>query len=110
MLTGERAFQKSTTADTIGAILHQDPPSISQLSPNTPVSLERAVQRCLEKNPEQRFQSAADLAFALEALSDVSGISRITGYQPEVRTQVSLRPVAMGAVILALLGAGILLY
>jgi len=110
MLTGQRAFQKSTTADTIGAILHQDPPSVSQISPNTPVALERAVQRCLEKNPEQRFQSAADLAFALEALSEASGISKSTGYEPKGRTPVSLRPAAAGAVLLALLVAGILLY
>ncbi len=110
MLTGQRAFQKSTTADTIGAILHQDPPSVSQISPNTPVAVERVVHRCLEKNPEQRFQSAADLAFALEALSDASGISKISEYTPETRTPVSLRPATAGVVLLALLGAGILLY
>ncbi len=110
MLTGQRAFQKSTTADTIGAILHQDPPSVSQLSPNTPVAVERVVHRCLEKNPEQRFQSAADLAFALEALSGASGISKIAEYAPQARTPVSLRPAAAGVVLLALFGAGILLY
>jgi eukaryotic-like serine/threonine-protein kinase len=110
MLTGQRAFQKPTTADTIGAILHQDPPSVSQLSPSTPPAVERVVHRCLEKNPEQRFQSAADLAFALEALSDASGISRIAEYKRETRTPVSQRPAAAGAVLLVLLVAGVLLY
>src|SRR5262252_6803605 len=70
MLSGQRAFDKPTVADTMNAILNEDPPGISQLQPTTPPALQRVVQRCLEKNREQRFQSASDLAFALEALSD----------------------------------------
>jgi eukaryotic-like serine/threonine-protein kinase len=74
MLAGKRAFQRSTSADTMAAILNEDPPGISQVVQSTPPGLQRVVHRCLEKNPEQRFQSASDLAFALEALSE-SGIS-----------------------------------
>ncbi len=70
MVTGARTFQRPTSADTMSAILNEEPPAISQLSPDTPVGLERVVRRCLEKNAEQRFQSASDLAFALQALSD----------------------------------------
>jgi serine/threonine protein kinase len=70
MLTGKRAFQKTTSADTMSAILNGDPPAISQTSLTVPPGLQRVVHRCLEKNPEQRFQSSSDLAFALEALSD----------------------------------------
>src|SRR5271170_3937273 len=70
MLTGKRAFQRSTSAETVTAILNDDPPSISQIVQTTPPGLQRVVHRCLEKNPEQRFQSASDLAFALEALSE----------------------------------------
>ena len=70
MLTGKRAFQRSTSAETMTAILNDDPPSISQIVQTTPPGLQRVVHRCLEKNPEQRFHSASDLAFALEALSD----------------------------------------
>ncbi|WP_433975894.1 protein kinase domain-containing protein [Tunturiibacter lichenicola] len=73
MLTGTRAFHRSTSAETMTAILNDDPPSISQLAPSIPPGLQRVVHRCLEKNPEQRFHSASDLAFALEALSE-SGI------------------------------------
>jgi len=69
MLAGKRAFQKATSADTMSAILNEDPPSISQIVPTASPALLRVVQRCLEKKPEQRFQSASDLAFALEALS-----------------------------------------
>jgi serine/threonine protein kinase len=81
MLTGKRAFQKPTTAETMSAILNEEPPSISQITPNLPPALQRVVHRCLEKNPEQRFQSASDLAFALEALSD-SGTSSAVGSAP----------------------------
>ncbi|MFL6307428.1 MAG: protein kinase domain-containing protein [Candidatus Sulfotelmatobacter sp.] len=70
LLTGQRAFRKPTSVETMNAILHEEPGSVFQLVPSVPLALERIVQRCLEKNPEQRFQSAHDLAFALEALSD----------------------------------------
>ncbi len=78
MVMGKRTFERSTSADTMSAILNEDPESISELAPETPVGLQRVVLRCLEKNPEQRFQSASDLAFALEALSD-SGITAPSG-------------------------------
>jgi serine/threonine protein kinase len=68
MLCGQRAFKKPTAVDTMSAILSEDPPSILQLLPATPPALQRVVHRCLEKNREQRFQSASDLAFALESL------------------------------------------
>lgn len=75
MVMGKGTFQRPTSADTISAILNEEPPSITELAPDTPASLERVIRRCLEKNPEQRFQSASDLAFALEALSDPSRVS-----------------------------------
>ena len=73
MLAGKRAFQKPTSPETMSAILNEDPPGISQVAANIPPAMQRVVHRCLEKNPEQRFQSASDLAFALEALSETSG-------------------------------------
>src|SRR5271154_4651084 len=75
MLAGKRAFQKPTSPETMTAILNEDPPGISQVVPNLPPALQRVVHRCLEKNPEQRFQSASDLAFALDALSESGGSS-----------------------------------
>jgi TolB-like protein/tetratricopeptide (TPR) repeat protein len=74
MLAGKRAFQKPTSPETMTAILNEDPPGISQIVPNLPPALQRVVHRCLEKNPEQRFQSASDMAFALDAMTD-SGAS-----------------------------------
>jgi Tol biopolymer transport system component len=70
MVTGKRAFKRATSADTMSAILNEQPEPISQLVPGGSPGLERVISHCLEKVPEQRFQSASDLAFALEALSD----------------------------------------
>jgi eukaryotic-like serine/threonine-protein kinase len=75
MLAGKRAFQKPTSPETMTAILNEDPPGISEVTPNLPPALQRVVHRCLEKNPEQRFHSASDLAFALDALSESGGSS-----------------------------------
>ncbi len=77
MLAGKRAFQKPTSAETMTAILNEDPPRFSQVTTNTPPALQRVVHRCLEKNPEQRFQSASDLAFALDALSESAGSATV---------------------------------
>src|SRR5205823_3369490 len=70
---GRRAFERGSAADTLSAILKEDPPPLSAIGISIPPALERVVQRCLEKNPEERFQSARDLAFALEALSTPTG-------------------------------------
>jgi serine/threonine protein kinase/sugar lactone lactonase YvrE len=80
MLTGTRTFNKQTPAETMTAILKEDPTPISQLAPATSPALQRVVQRCLEKDPAQRFQSASDLAFALQELSD-SAVSNTSAQQ-----------------------------
>jgi serine/threonine protein kinase len=72
MLTGSRPFRGDSAADTMSAILREDPPELSVTNPGVSPGLARVVQHCLEKNPEQRFQSAHDLAFDLEALSTTS--------------------------------------
>jgi serine/threonine protein kinase len=69
MLSGRRAFAGETTADLMTAILMKDPDDLSRPGLQVPASLERIVRRCLEKDPEQRFQSARDVAFAVETES-----------------------------------------
>jgi serine/threonine protein kinase/Tol biopolymer transport system component len=69
MLTGRRAFDKPTAAETMTAILNEDPPAITEFGVGVALPLVRVMKRCLHKEPEERFQSASDLAFALEALS-----------------------------------------
>ena len=85
MVTGKRTFERRTSADTMVAILNEEPPAVSEIVPSLSPALQKVVQRCLEKNREQRFQSASDLGFALEALSD-SSMSYSTG-----RTQISVQ-------------------
>jgi serine/threonine protein kinase/Tol biopolymer transport system component len=70
MISGNSAFRRATGIETMNAILNEDPPAISQVMPTVPPGMQKVVRRCLEKNPEQRFQSAHDLAFALETLSE----------------------------------------
>lgn len=68
MLTGKKAFARESMADAISAVLKEDPQDLMDANPAIPPALERLVRHCLEKRSEQRFHSASDLAFALEAL------------------------------------------
>jgi Tol biopolymer transport system component len=69
MLTGQRAFRRNTAAETMTAILRDEPPELAQQRADLSPALDRIVRHCLEKDPSQRFQSARDIAFALETLS-----------------------------------------
>jgi len=69
MLSGQRAFKGATPADTMSAILKEDPPPLSDLRQSVSPGLQQVVDRCLEKRPEDRFSSAHDLALALSAVS-----------------------------------------
>jgi len=72
MISGTRAFHGDTAADTMSAILGKEPPELSDTNPNFSPAIKRIVEHCMEKNPEQRFQSMQDVAFYLENLSGVS--------------------------------------
>jgi len=72
MLSGRRAFHGDSAIETLNAILKEEPPAITDANPNIAPALERVVWHCLEKAPERRFQSASDVAFALESLSGVT--------------------------------------
>jgi eukaryotic-like serine/threonine-protein kinase len=104
-VTGKQTFRKPTSAETMSAILNDEPEAISQLAPSVPPGLERVARRCLEKAPEQRFQSASDLAFALEALSD-SAITSPTGIHAQGSSNPKRRRIAVaGAVVVIVLAA-----
>jgi len=75
MLSGKRAFRGDSAADTMSAILREDPADLAVSNQSLPAGLERIVRHCLEKQPEQRFHSAHDVAFALEALTGTSGVA-----------------------------------
>jgi Tol biopolymer transport system component len=72
MLTGNRAFKRPTSAETMTAILREEPQALNDAGWQGPPELQRILARCLEKNVERRFQSASDLAFAIESLSGTS--------------------------------------
>jgi eukaryotic-like serine/threonine-protein kinase len=70
MATGKKAFSGQSQASLIGAILHTDPPAISTLQPMTPPALDRVVKTCLAKDPEDRWQSAADVGKELKWIAE----------------------------------------
>jgi len=72
MLTGRRAFRGETEVDTMMAVLKEDAPSMAESRANIPLAFDQIVRHCLEKEPENRFQSARDLGFALSTVSDLS--------------------------------------
>ena len=102
LLTGKAPFRRGTPAETMAAVLTEDPPPLSTLLPSVPPALERVVGRCLEKNADRRFHSAHDLAFALEALSWIS-----VSVPPEVAALP--RPGRRGALVAAVATSAILL-
>jgi eukaryotic-like serine/threonine-protein kinase len=112
MLTGKRAFRGATQADTISAILKEDPENLWELIPNAPPATSHIVRHCLEKRPEDRFQTARDLLFDLSTLSSLSGTTS-GRLRAETKTRAELRPrpnrrlwaALAGALVLAVLAA-----
>jgi len=83
MVSGQRAFRGNSPVDTMSAVLREQPPDLTMRT-GTPPAIARIVGRCLEKAPGQRFQTAADLKFALDAISDAHAT------QPDAKTQKSI--------------------
>jgi serine/threonine protein kinase len=101
MLTGRRAFRGETEVDTITAVLREDPPEIPAQQSDIPQTFRQIVGHCLEKEPENRFQSARDLAFALDTLAEAAGGTpfRIR----HSRTQAAVVPWALAGILLVAL-------
>jgi eukaryotic-like serine/threonine-protein kinase len=89
MLSGKRAFRGDSMAETMSAILREDPPDLSESNKTVSPALERVVHHCLEKSPEERFHSTRDLAFAIESLS---GTATSSGQTQTMATLPALRP------------------
>ncbi|HEY3349634.1 MAG TPA: protein kinase [Thermoanaerobaculia bacterium] len=104
MISGKGAFRRDTPPEALTAILREEPPSLS--GPNRVVdpALERLVHHCLEKSPEERFQSARDLAYALSTLASASGaLSGATGAVSARATGPRFRPAIPAAVLAGIL-------
>jgi len=108
MLSGKRAFKRDTAAETMTAILREEPPELTVSGWHGPPGLQRILERCLEKQPRQRFQSASDLAFAIESLSG-SGTSQTSAVAAIPPSSAMRKPAwvwAVAAVALVALLAG----
>ena len=82
MVGGRRPFARDTAADSMAAILKEEPPSLSEAARSVPVELEQLIKHCLEKKPERRFQSSSDLAFALRAIRSATATPAPTDPPP----------------------------
>ena len=98
MLAGRRAFRGETEVDTITAVLREDPPDSDLEQAGIPLQFQQIVRHCLEKEPENRFQSASDLGFALGTLSDASGVR--TARRSSKRFQAKALPWALVGIFL----------
>ena len=98
MLAGRRAFRGETEVDTITAVLREDPPDSDLEQAGIPTQFRQIVHHCLEKEPENRFQSASDLGFALETLSDASAVR--AGRRRSTRFQANVLPWALVGMVL----------
>jgi serine/threonine protein kinase/Tol biopolymer transport system component len=102
MVAAEHPFRSDSPADTMSAILREEPPDPSDANPNVTPGLERVIRHCLEKSPAQRFQSARDLAFQLETLS--SGSGTMATVETPLLSRRKTAAIAIGAALL-LVGA-----
>jgi Tol biopolymer transport system component len=107
MISGVRAFHADSGVEILNAILKEDPPDLAGRAAHVSPALSRLIRRCLEKNPDERFRSAHDIAFALDALSE-SSISAGVGVLPEAKHGAS-RSVMAAIVALILIGAAFLI-
>src|SRR5216684_6796309 len=107
MVSGKRAFHGETAADTMSAILKEEVPELSETARNVPPGLDRIVRHCLEKSPTQRFHSAGDMAFDLEALTEISatGKSGAQAAAAQATHSESRRKLAWAAALIALAAA-----
>jgi Tol biopolymer transport system component len=101
MLSGTPAFSRATGVETMTAVLNDDPPDLHERGVTVNPGFDKIVRRCLEKSPERRFQSATDLAFAIGALSSLSGPQAASPQRAAGRWRVA----ALAALGVALIAA-----
>ena len=102
MLTGTRAFEGTSAASLITAIMSAQPPALATLRPLTPAGVDRLVRRCLAKDPDERWQSAHDVADELRWLREGGGAGAPAGAQPGRRVGPPLAwRIAVAALLLA---------
>ena len=108
MVTGRRAFAGATAADTMAAILTQEPPGPSGIHQAIPLPLSRVIAHCLEKQPEERSQSARDLAFELRAILADTGPAKPATITTSTRRRRFVELALAGVAVLAVAGVLVL--
>ncbi len=105
MVTGRRAFRRETSAETMTAILHDEPPALATSAHPLPAELGRVIRQCVAKNPNQRLQSARDLALGLRATASDPALHRMSAGHP-----FSWRLIGLIAAVLLIGGIGASVY
>jgi Tol biopolymer transport system component len=103
MLSGKRAFHGESPAETMSAIVKEEPPELTETNRNVPPALERIVRHCLEKNSAERFHSAHDVAFDLEMLSSITSTG-VAAIRAKPAMPARARQALLALVALAALG------
>jgi eukaryotic-like serine/threonine-protein kinase len=105
MVTGEQAFRRDSTVETLSAILKDEPKELSEASAKIHPGLARVIGHCLEKDPAERFQSARDIAFHLDTLSRAAGADTAAAFPAPARTaRTPWVPIALSALASLLIG------
>ncbi len=114
MITGQAAFRRPTRAATVSAVLTEAPKPAHELRQDIPAELEKLLNRCLRKDPEQRLRSMADLAIALRELkeeSDSGGLGAVAATRPAVQARMrTTAAVTLAAALVLALGIGAVLW
>jgi dipeptidyl aminopeptidase/acylaminoacyl peptidase len=108
MLAGRPAFRGDSPIETLNSILRDDPSDFFELGLRIPAALDRIVRHCLEKKPEDRFQSARDVAFDLGSLSGLTSQMIYTGPRWRLDARAMIKPLLIAAGLLAAAGGGYL--
>ena len=110
LVSGKRAFSRPTTADTMSAILKEEPPELTQSGRDISPALDHIVKHCLEKDRDNRFQTAKDVAFALSEQSTSSVASGATGAHLAARTPGKSKVLIAVAAVVIIAAAGVFLF
>src|SRR6266540_276238 len=111
MATGQRAFQRKTGVETLAAILREEPKPIAEVNPTTPAPLRWTIERCLAKEPDERYASTKDLARDLKSVRDhlaETSAATLTAAAPARSRRGWVLPAAAALVLGAVLGAAVL--
>ena len=107
MATGRKAFEGKSSASVMAKIMEAEPPSMASLQPMTPPALDHVVKRCLAKEPDERWQSANDLANELKWIAGASETAKVTEKPPKPAKEVWQRPAFLGMAAVAIAAAAV---